>query len=117
MKTAIVILLALTISLPVAWGIGAKTHGDACNLLVSGLQFLDNENNYAEACDKDKGLYCAINKCSCLPTHAWRQNAVEFVFGVGGYCANAMGAAGAITATVPIIIMALFALVLVGLAY
>lgn len=85
MKTvAIIAIIALTLVGP-AFGAGAKTHGDACNFIASGIQIF-SDNNYAEACNTDKGLACAINTCSCLPSYHWEQNFFENLFGAGGTC-------------------------------
>jgi len=90
--------LIVAISTPAFGAKGGKTYGDSCNLISSGVQVWDTltggETNYANACDLERGLICAINKCDCSPGAHWEQNTVEKIFGTGGYCSGVQGLSG-----------------------
>jgi len=91
-------------------GSGAKTHGDQCNFAISAVQLFSDEN-YAEACDKEKGLLCALNKCACLPGYRWDQNFVENIFGVGGSCISGASSILSMTKTLGIVLASVTILV------
>ncbi|OXA43779.1 uncharacterized protein LOC110858453 [Folsomia candida] len=94
---AIILLVALGL-VASTYASGAKTFGDSCNFIASGIQIF-SDNNYAEACDTEKSLICAINKCDCVPGFRWEQNFFEKLAGVGGACIRELnGSASGISA-------------------
>src|ERR1051326_2246448 len=80
------ILVILSIIGVTVTGKGAKTYGDSCNLIASGIQIFSSDSNYAEACDTEKNLVCAINECTCPPGFRWDQNIFGKLVGLGGNC-------------------------------
>jgi len=84
-------------------GSGAKTYGDQCNFAISTVQ-LFSDDNLADACDKNKGLFFALNKCACLPGYRWDQNFVENIFGVGGACVSGASSILAMTKTLGLVL-------------
>lgn len=118
MSLIAVLLITLTYMVCPGYGsAGVKDHGDSCNIISSGVQFFDKlgggNNNYAGACDVEKGLVCT-GTCSCLPGTHYEQSFIENIFG-GGRCMADSGNAGANTQPMLMLNYGLLACVVVAI--
>jgi hypothetical protein len=93
METAMFVLIAVLAlsSSSVEGSQGVKDYGDSCNLVSSAVQLFealgDGKNQYQNACDVSKGLYCQISVCKCA-IGEYKQNFFEQIVG-GGRCSGA----------------------------